>query len=67
MPVNKDRNAGWRCPAMGTFSAVVLLGLQTSPGSRSGQPYIGGPLRFQRGQQQRHRSQPIFVGGANDA
>lgn len=62
-----DRNAGWCCAAMGAFSSVVLLGLQISAGNRSAQPYVSGPLRVQGGQQQRHRPQPIFVGGANDA
>lgn len=62
-----DRNAGWRCSAMGAFSSVVLLGLQVSPGNRSAQPYVSGPLRLQGGQQQRHRPQPIFVGGAKYA
>ena len=45
-----DRNAGWRCAAMGDFSSVVLLGLQTSAGNRSAQPNVSGPLRLQGGQ-----------------
>lgn len=62
-----DRNAGWRCTAMGAFSSVVLLSVQIPAGNRSAQSYVSGPLRLQGRQQQRHRPQPLFVGGTNDA
>lgn len=64
--VYQDRNAGRCCAAMGALPPVVLLSVQTSVGDWSAQPNLCGPLCLQGGQQQRHRPQPVPVGGVND-
>lgn len=65
--VFQDFNAGWRCAALGTLSSVVLPSLQTPAGDWGAQSQICGLLRVQGGQQQRHRPQPVFVGGVKKA
>lgn len=65
--VLQDFNAGWRGAALGTLSSVVLPSLQTLTGDWGAQSQICGLLRVQGGQQQRHRPQPVSVGGVKNA
>lgn len=57
-------NAGWCGAALGALSSVVLPGVQVLAGHWSAQPHHRGVLRVQGRQQQRHRPQPVSVGGA---